>query len=309
MVNRFSLLKPQLQMAHPYKCTLQERPGGPGTQVLNMRRFLIFAASLSFLPAIVFAQGRGGGGHAMGSGMAHAAMSAPAMSRSAMAVPHYAMRSSPSVGSHYYGSRAYPGMHYVRTRSGAIALRPIARQPGVARTPRNNRAILSEDVPGLGFDYTHLAAVHPRGSGDRDHGHRRDRGFIGGYFPFYGGYYDWPLFGDDTDDYDAGPADEAQQMGNGESEPPQEAEAPPPYHVARNYAPASQPAVPQDTDEYVFVRRDGTLFFATAFAWENGTLRYITREGLRRTMSLDQLDLNASQKFNEQRGLNFRLPA
>ncbi|MGB6884775.1 MAG: hypothetical protein WBE10_12065, partial [Candidatus Acidiferrum sp.] len=63
------------------------------------------------------------------------------------------------------------------------------------------------------------------------------------------------------------------------------------------------------SDEYVFVRRDGTLFFATAFAWENGTLRYITREGLRHTMSLDQLDLNATQQFNQQRGLIFRMPA
>ena len=58
----------------------------------------------------------------------------------------------------------------------------------------------------------------------------------------------------------------------------------------------------------MFVRRDGTVFFATAYAWENGTLRYITSEGLRHTVTADKLDLNATQQFNEQRGLTFRSP-
>jgi hypothetical protein len=57
------------------------------------------------------------------------------------------------------------------------------------------------------------------------------------------------------------------------------------------------------------VRRDGTVFFAVGYAWENGTLHYVTREGLRRNVARDSLDLNATQQFNEQRGLNFRLPA
>jgi len=68
-------------------------------------------------------------------------------------------------------------------------------------------------------------------------------------------------------------------------------------------------AVPRQTEEFVFVRRDGTVFFAVAYAWENGVLRYVTSEGLRRTIARETLDLNATQQFNEQRGLNFRLPA
>jgi hypothetical protein len=54
------------------------------------------------------------------------------------------------------------------------------------------------------------------------------------------------------------------------------------------------------------VRRDGTVFFAVAYAWENGTLRYVTSEGLRRSVAHETLDLSATQQFNEQRGLNFR---
>jgi hypothetical protein len=57
------------------------------------------------------------------------------------------------------------------------------------------------------------------------------------------------------------------------------------------------------------VRRDGTVFFAVAYAWENGTLRYVTSQGLRRTVTQDALDLDATRQFNEQRGLTFQLPA
>src|SRR6266478_881818 len=64
-----------------------------------------------------------------------------------------------------------------------------------------------------------------------------------------------------------------------------------------------------DDEQFVFVRRDGTVFFAVAYAWEKGTLRYITSQGLRRTVTQDALDLDATRQFNEQRGLNFRLPA
>jgi hypothetical protein len=76
-------------------------------------------------------------------------------------------------------------------------------------------------------------------------------------------------------------------------------------------APATETAssAASDNDEFVFVRRDGTVFFAVAYAWEKGTLRYITSQGLRRTVTQDALDLDATRQFNEQRGLNFHSPA
>src|SRR6266852_1551702 len=46
---------------------------------------------------------------------------------------------------------------------------------------------------------------------------------------------------------------------------------------------AASSATPDD-EQFVFVRRDGTVFFAVAYAWEKGTLRYITSQGLRRTV-------------------------
>src|SRR5271154_5333682 len=69
------------------------------------------------------------------------------------------------------------------------------------------------------------------------------------------------------------------------------------------------PAAPEDSAQYVFVRRDGGLLFAVADSWENGTLLYVPPEGLRKSVTQDALDMDATQQFNEQRGLNFRVPA
>jgi len=279
----------------------QERPGGPGTQVLTMRRFLIAVVSLAALPAIASAQ-RGG----TGAGMARPVMAAPA--------PHVAMRAAPApaaaphVSSAGHSYAGYP--RYVRTRSGAIIARPAPRSGTPVRrtgSVASGHPLRSQDiVPGLGFDYAHLAATHPNGIHDRN----RNRGFNSAFFPlFFGGGFGFPLFPDDVED---APATEAQQVDTGEPEPAQPARRPGDYDMRQNRPPAASPSqdvAEQPAEPYVFVRRDGTVFFATAYAWENGTLRYITSEGLRRTVTSDKLDLDATQQFNEQRGLTFRFPA
>jgi hypothetical protein len=163
--------------------------------------------------------------------------------------------------------------------------------------------LLSEDfVPGLGFDYAHVAAVHPHGS----RGRLRNGNFAFAYFPFYGGGYYMPV----SDDYlDDAPPAEAQQPDTGEQQAAQTEDPNRPSRPSRDYVPAPQTAAELEAEQYVFVRRDGTVFFAAAYAWENGTLRYITRDGSRRSVTADKLDLAATQQFNEQRGLTFRLPA
>jgi hypothetical protein len=201
-------------------------------------------------------------------------------------------------------------MRFVRTRSGTIVARPAPR-PGtpVHRTGSvgSGHPLRSQDiVPGLGFDYPHLAATHPNGIHDRD----RNRRFNNGFFPlFFGGGFGFPIFPDDVEE---APATEAQQVDTAQFEPAQPARRPGDYDTHQNRPPAASPSqevAEQPAEPYVFVRRDGTVFFATAYAWENGTLRYITSEGLRRTVTADKLDLAATQQFNEQRGLTFRFPA
>ena len=179
-----------------------------------------------------------------------------------------------------------------------------------------------QNAPGLGFDFPHQAAVS---------GNRRMRGdrFGGGGFGFGDfilggpGYYD-PGFYDQGQPADTQPADTQASAAddNAAADEYAAADAYAAQQRARRRARAlvapsepetqsaqSAPAPQPDVEQYVFVRRDGGLVFAVAYAWVNGTLRYVTPEGLSRTIGRDALDLNATQQFNEQRGLNFRVPA
>jgi hypothetical protein len=155
-------------------------------------------------------------------------------------------------------------------------------------------------VPGLGFDMAHLAATR----GPEAVGAGRHRGQQPVFFPFIDGGFFLPSSPAIVEE---GAATEAQQEENTESDV---VEAP--RRVRVMPAPSAPPqveeanVVPRQTEEFVFVRRDGTVFFAVAYAWENETLRYVTSEGLRHSVARETLDLNATQQFNEQRGLSFR---
>jgi hypothetical protein len=154
-------------------------------------------------------------------------------------------------------------------------------------------------VPGLGFDEVHLAAVCPNGVGTGRFGQGAPF-----FFPFFDGGYYMPSV----------PVDEEAAATDAQQQESAEADARDARRRIRNIQPAAPVAEAEqtpirDSEQYVFVRRDGTVFFAVAYAWDNGTLRYVTSEGLRRNIAKNALDLDATVQFNEQRGLNFRLPA
>ena len=264
-----------------------------------MKRYLVLLGSLAVFPVLVHAQGRG-----LGSGVAVASRPvavAPAMVHaSGMPAGHVLVpRANVSVGTR---SGARPGT-LVRVHSANGTVRLVRRVSTAPRHIRQNVANLDTDfgdaVPGLGFDFVHLAAVHPNGFR-----HRRFSS-VGGFFPFFSGGFVMPsiptveeeVAGDEAEDVvEQAPRRvvhviEAQQaQGSGSNQPA--------------FQGSTQPS-----EEYVFVRRDGTVFFAVAYSWENGALRYITSKGTRGTMTREALDLGATQQFNEQRGLSFHLPA
>ncbi len=165
--------------------------------------------------------------------------------------------------------------------------------------PNGNPIVDGYPVPGLGFDYSHYFAVHPNAGRCR---HCFDNGFI---VPFFDGgvYLPVPMYADDAAEAqpaeEAAPVQEAQQQ---EQPPSQDYYGNPP---ARTY---SQPP-PKPEADYIFVRRDGTLIFAIAYTWINDRLQYVTEEGLRRTVPANTIDLDATQQFNDQRGVPIRLPA
>jgi len=194
-------------------------------------------------------------------------------------------------------------------RSGAQAL----RQPTLIQILPNGHVLSSSNsfansfnfddgygVPGLGFDYVHLAAIsgsfrnNANGFG---HGSHRRRNFITPIF--YGGF---PYYSDSSD---------YQQ----EQQPPQiivvqqpasavaaqqEAPAAPDSYVAPPPAPA--PAPVPEVGELILVRRDGRVLFASVFSVTGAQLQYVTPEGIRHSLPLAELDTVATQDMNEARG-------
>lgn len=292
-------------------------------------RKLLFVASLSFglasFPLISSAQ--------------HAAM-APAM---AAPVVHAApMHIAPAGGAHVGYVR--PGTHPVsQTRPGvrsASSSRPVAKPTMTSTTPPPKTAwhpVLPQPttptlptypplvpnapvllpgnifsgqscfspfscfpVPGNGFDYTHFFAVHPGwGSNILTAGVVVPFGGGGGfYLPIP--YYSAPV---PQEEEQAAP-ENANPSGQTDNTRNQQvvAEQPAPA-AAPGYYPPSEPVY-----EYVFVKRDGTKIFAVAYSMTKDKLQYVTKEGLRRTLPLDALDFEATQKSNEERGNTINLP-
>jgi hypothetical protein len=254
-----------------------------------MVRQIILAGFAVILPAGAQAQGHG--------------MMAP-VSHGFAAGPRVVMQAQ-RVGT----VRAIPGTR-VATRGGVAHPRTVI--PSTRNTRRqdttrrrfedeNNRARPDcSSAPGLGFDAAHLAAIcGPTTFGSRGNGFG---------FPFF-----FPFF--DSGFSQPGSPATVDEGSAAENSQPEATDAEVHERSRRNRGAepatelASDSAAPADNEQYVFVRRDGTVFFAVAYAWEQGTLRYITSQGLRRSVTQDALDLDATRQFNEQRGLNFRLPA
>ena len=156
-------------------------------------------------------------------------------------------------------------------------------------------------VPGFGFDYVHLAAVNPGAFSSPVIGSSHLTRFSPVTLPFF-----------------PQPAQIiiVQQPPVVIVQPPPAAEESPEW-PPRSRSPQREeareperpPDPPRELEEIVLVRRDGTLLFAVAFTSAGGRLTYITREGLRRSLSLTDLDLESTRRWNEERGTTLRLPS
>ena len=256
-----------------------------------MIRQIILAGFVVFLPAGAQAQGRGGMpavSHTVG--VAPRVVTQAPRARTAQAIP---------------GRRTGTRGGAVRPRTAAPAERSTRPQNSTRRRFDGEDGRLRSDcssAPGLGFDAVHQAAT----CGSATVG-LRGRGLQEPFFfPIFDGGFSVPGSPVTVED---GSAAEASQP---ESTDAEVRETDRRYRTPQQVtAPSAETAssAASDNEEFVFVRRDGTVFFAVAYAWEKGTLRYITSQGLRRTVTQDALDLDATRQFNEQRGLNFHSPA
>jgi hypothetical protein len=243
-------------------------------------------------------------------GVSPAATALSVAARASSGVPaRGVVHSAASPGNHLVISRRANGQAVLRHTTAANETRRFGRagahggQLTVARRRIDIPEFSSDSnsVPGLGFDYSHVAATHPNGVKGR---HHRNDGAV--LFPFFDGGYFVPT--------GPGLVEDAQGEGPQTENAEEEENSGPVERPARTRSadrlPALGPPAPQrDVPEYIFVRRDGTVFFAVAYSWDKGALRYVSSEGLRRSVARDTLDLDATQQFNEQRGMTFRAPA
>src|SRR5258708_1701453 len=265
-----------------------ERPGRTSLKVRTMVRQIILAGFVVFLPVGVQAQGRGAmrpASHAVG--VAPRAVTQAPRARTAQTMP---------------GTRTVQ-------RGGAARPRPAV--PGVRSTrPQitTQRRIGEGDMrfrpgcgsaPGFGFDAVHQAATC--GSGPVGFGRG---GFQGaGFFPFFDGGYSEPSSPGAVDEASAAQAPEPEATDAEARQTDRRYRAPEPAK-----APAAETAssAPAENEQFVFVRRDGEVFFSVAYAWENGTLRYVTSQGLRPPVTQNALYLNTTPPFNQQPGFTFQ---
>jgi hypothetical protein len=73
-------------------------------------------------------------------------------------------------------------------------------------------------------------------------------------------------------------------------------------------APRREPEPVAELGELVLVRTDGKIVFAVAFSQVKDRVVYVTREGIRRSFPLSELDADVTRQMNEERGTTLRLP-
>jgi hypothetical protein len=177
-----------------------------------------------------------------------------------------------------------------------------------------------DGTPGLGFDYPHLAAI----SGNFQFNHPFDHNGIGindnSFTPLF--FSDSPNL---SDYIDPSLIQQIQQQYQQQGQPQ------PQIIIVQQPAPAvaaAQPARPglqdldnsasssatptssspaptspiRDVGEFVFVRRDGRILFASVFSINGGQLQYVTPEGVRQTIRVADLDADATRQMNEALG-------
>jgi hypothetical protein len=169
-------------------------------------------------------------------------------------------------------------------------------------------------VPGLGFDFPHLAAISgaTRNNSSSHFGHRDHRG-QGSFVPiFFGGYpyYYNDLGYDQAEQQTVQPPQPQPQIIVIQLPIPAQQGADTGSDTGNISAPVSesQAAVPiPDVGDFIFVRRDGRILFASVFSVVGSQLQYVTPEGIRHTVAISDLDADATQQMNEARGTTVQI--
>ncbi|MGB7844166.1 MAG: hypothetical protein WBL63_01000 [Candidatus Acidiferrum sp.] len=264
-----------------------------------MRKLLILALLSLGLAAFVSAGQRGVGPSAALPPTMHAMPAAP------VAGGHAAPMRAPTAA-HPVPHQGTPGMtpalpHRSTTHTGHTGNSQAFHNGNAGRNVRNNfcnsqplNNYGANPTPGFGFDYEHFFAVHPTWNTCSQ--------FSGPIVPFFGygggGYYPVPNNAESQQG-------EQENASNEQPDSNRLTYAQEPAASSRSNA-TYTPSEP--VAEYVFVKRDGSTFNAVAYILLKDKIQYVTKDGLRRSVAIDSLDLDATQKSNEERGNIVTLP-
>jgi len=206
-----------------------------------------------------------------------------------------------------FGNVLYPGTGHAPN----APVRSVAGYGPVRVGPMAGRNIFPNPIP----------ANHPH------HG----RTVIVPYPVFYGGY---PGYGYDTppqQGYEDPNAGENNNSGYNDAPPPvvinQNFVPQPTNPVMREYSPDAPPpsgmrmyeaptpgaanprrAVSDDPTIYLIAFKDHSIIQALGYWMEGGSLHYVSLEHTLNQVSFDLIDRDASQKLNDERGIEFKLP-
>jgi hypothetical protein len=168
--------------------------------------------------------------------------------------------------------------------------------------PVNRTYAARSFVRARSLNSTRVASTRPW----RDRYGRWHRGgsivFLGAGYPgYYYNPYDYGFdYGDNDVSYDAQRPDYSQQ--------PEQYVVEQPASPVQNAAAAPAAPLP-DVGEFFLVRKDGQVVLASAFTFSRDRVIYITREGLRRSFPVDELDKDATRQKNEASGTTVVLPS
>jgi hypothetical protein len=182
--------------------------------------------------------------------------------------------------------------------------------PPLVGTPLNPNFAPLRGVPGLGFDFPHLAAIQGPsrgrfGRGDRDRGGFFTPLFFDGGWPYYPYDNGYPYDTASPEDYTGA----AQQPPIFVVPQPQPNTSAPAEAAPRQAAtPQAPPPPPPELGQLILVRSDGEVLLAVAFTVRNGQLTYITNEGTKRSFPVSELDKQATQQMNDANGTSVSLP-
>ena len=180
--------------------------------------------------------------------------------------------------------------------------------PPLVGTPLNPNFAPINGVPGLGFDFPHLAAISRP-----SHRFGHNRGFNSFFTPILFDslplYYPFDTgFDTGTPDYYAEGAQQPQYI-MVQPQPQLQPITPPPAEIAPRATEPQTPAPPPpELGQLILVRRDGQVLLAVAFTANRGQLTYITREGTRRSFPVSELDKDATRQMNDANGTSVSLP-